>query len=137
MRWTRSWLVAACALLVWLWAASPAVAAGPTISLGGNLNGSASPGDVVEVDARFLDQLGGSYLVTFRFVNFGWGGWDWDVASSDPGVVSADPLGAGTLIFDVDGTAIAFPGSPEGLLGVELSNGTRFTGADAISVEMG
>jgi hypothetical protein len=132
----RSWWAAALAFLLWLFATSSAAAAGPTVEIGGNLNASASTGDVIEVDASFVDRFGAAYPLTFQFVNLGLGAWDWYSWTTDPRVLTGNPLGAGTAVFDYDGTLWTTPGFPEGYIEVELENGTKFTGADAIEVEL-
>jgi hypothetical protein len=132
----RSWLAAAFACLLWLAATSSAAAAGPIIEIGGNLNADAPAGDVIEVDASFVDRFGAAYPLTFQFVNLGLGAWDWYAWTTDPRILTGNPLGAGTAVFDFDGTLWSTQGFPEGYIEVELENGTRYTGGDAIEVEL-
>jgi hypothetical protein len=124
------------AFLLWLLATSSAAAAGPTIELGGNLNGRAAEGDVVDVDASFRDRFGAEYALTFQFVNLGLGAWDWYARTTDPRVLTPNPLGAGTAVFDYDGTLWTTQGFPEGYIEIDLADGTSYTGADAIEVEL-
>jgi hypothetical protein len=83
----------------------------------GNLDARAAAGAVVTARARVVDTTGARHDVTFSFVKVAnASAWDWEASTTDPTVVTPNPLAAGTLVFSANGRPQTIRGLPEGAL---------------------
>jgi flagellar hook protein FlgE len=82
------------------------VRASTLVSLVGNLNSGAAAGDTVVRNVQVFDSLGTARDVQITFTkSASTNEWDWTATSTDPDIDTV--TGAGTIVFDTDGTVLS------------------------------
>src|SRR3546814_7744663 len=90
---------------------SGSAAATPAIALGVNLPSTAAVADDFSVTAQVFDSLGNAHDLDITFTKTAVNTWSW--AASDPtldggATSSGSAVGSGDIVFDTDGTPLAF-----------------------------
>ncbi|HEV8637857.1 MAG TPA: flagellar hook protein FlgE [Chloroflexota bacterium] len=101
-------------------------------SIAGNLDARVAQGTSVSTVMKVFDSLGAPHNVDLLFVKQAGNSWDWQATTSDIGVLSGNPLAAGTITFDDAGLAQSPPGLPEGVMTLNFD----FGGSTTVNIEM-
>src|SRR3546814_10126275 len=116
---------------------SGSAAATTAIALGVNLPSTAAVADDFSVTAQVFDSLGNAHDLDITFTKTAVNTWSW--AASDPtldggATSSGSAVGSGDIVFDTDGTTLAFsPVAPR----ITLTGFTTGAGNATVTLDQG